>query len=145
MFSLLYFYFWITTYFQHLINLIFLYKLRWLCNKLFPNLVAQTTTIIYYLSCFLWKGHSWASLGISHTFVVRCWLGVPSSEGLTGGRGPAFRVAPSQLLTVGHESQVFCIWGSPLGCWGVLMRQRLTSSRVRDPEAKTDTEIPFIT
>lgn len=75
MFLLLYFYFWILTYFQHLINLIFLYRPLWLCNKLFSILVAQTTTIIYYCSCFLWKGLHWASLGIPHAFAVRCWLG----------------------------------------------------------------------
>lgn len=103
MFLLLYFYFWILTYFQHLINPIFLYRPLWLCNKLFSTLVAQTTTIIYYCSCFLWKGLHWASLGIAHAFAVRCWLG--HLEGLTGGRWPTFRVVPSPLLTVGHESQ----------------------------------------
>ena len=71
-------YFSLIVHFHHLINLIFMYRLLWLCKKLFQNLDAQNNNYLWYLlflvSLKFEKGSAeHFSLGTLYANAVGCW------------------------------------------------------------------------
>lgn len=76
-----------------------------LCNT-WPQNFQLKTTNIYYLSfrvSGIWEQLRWVVLHQSHNFVVRMWLGLQSSENLSGGA----RRFTSKLYNVLKEASVY--------------------------------------
>lgn len=139
MFPLLYFYFWIITYFQHLNILVFLHKLLLLCNKSFQNLVAQNSSnhllslmCSVGLVCWMgWAGRS--SCGNSQVAAVRCWLGLQSCEGFDWSQGAHFQGGSLTSTDCRPGALISYIGAYLQGCLDIHMRWQLAFSKERIP------------